>query len=220
VEVGILTDVSVDFSQDLKELHGQYKFAVDIAAAKVKLSGKSKSALLLTGLMSSTFAGGTVQSGTTRGIVGETATIPGTPYQITVANSATWVTDLGVMNFTQGIHLARVASAPATGQYSVAAGIYTFAAADTTQKVGISYEYTTTAGKTFSLSNALMGAGTPFILKQHNTYRSKGLGWMFNAVYIPKLAFALKAEAFTEVDVDFMMSADDNAVVMSQYQFE
>jgi hypothetical protein len=40
--------------------------------------------------------------------------------------------------------MVRVASGPATGQYSVAAGVYTFAAADTTKTVFIDFAYTAT----------------------------------------------------------------------------
>jgi hypothetical protein len=217
VPVGILSDISIDFSQDIKELHGQYKFAVDIATGAIKLSGKAKSAQILGGTVLSAFAGGTAATGSTLGVVGETAVIGSTPYQVTVANSATWVTDLGVIDFTAGKLLTRVASAPATGQYSVAAGVYTFAAADTTHSVGISYDYTVVGAKTVSLSNSLMGAGSGFILKQHNTYRTKGFGWKFYNVFIPKLGFNLKAEAYVDVDVDFMMSADDTGKVFDEY---
>jgi hypothetical protein len=217
VPVGILNDISIDFAQDIKELHGQYKFAVAIAGGSIKLTGKAKSAQILGGTVLSAFAGGTAATGSSTGVVGENGTIPGTPYQVTVANSATWATDLGVMNFTSGKLMTRVASAPATTQYSVAAGVYTFAAADTTNLVGISYDYTTTGGKTISLSNALMGEGTGFVLKQHNKSFSKAFGWKFYNVFIPKLGFNMKAEAFSDVDVDFMMSADDSGKVFDEY---
>lgn len=220
VPVGILSDISIDFAQDLKELNGQFKFAVDIAAGKVKLSGKAKSAQILGATVLSCLAGGTAATGATVGVVSEAGTIPATPFQVTVVNSATFVTDLGVYDTTAGKLLTRVASAPATGQYSVAAGVYTFSAADTTHRVQIGYDYTTVAGKTIHLSNGLMGAGTSFILKQHNYYRSQPLGWKFYAAYIPKLAFNLKSEAFTEVDVDLMFSADDNGDVFDQFSKE
>src|SRR5581483_11374955 len=71
------------------------------------------------------------------------AAIPATPYQITptVPSSGTWLADLGVVDIN-GNPYTRVASAPATGQYSVAAGVYTFAAADTGKTVYINFRYT------------------------------------------------------------------------------
>lgn len=69
----------------------------------------------------------------------EVRTIPGTPYQITPYR--TWLADNAV-SFTGGAALIKVPSAPATGQYAVDAnGVYTFAAADTTKSVSLSYSY-------------------------------------------------------------------------------
>ena len=69
----------------------------------------------------------------------EMGTVPATPYQITVAGSATFLADRGVTHL--GTPMTRVPSGPTTGQYAVneATGVYTFAAADTTFAVLISY---------------------------------------------------------------------------------
>lgn len=73
----------------------------------------------------------------------EAATIPASPYAVTVAQPyGNWASDGGV-TFANGTPLIPVPSAPAAGQYAVAAatGIYTFAAADTGKAVLISYGY-------------------------------------------------------------------------------
>jgi hypothetical protein len=76
--------------------------------------------------------------------------IPTTPFQITVANSASMSAgtpgvDLGVFNASTGIQMTRVAAGPTAGQYSFngATGVYTFSSADNVSavKVIISYEY-------------------------------------------------------------------------------
>lgn len=64
------------------------------------------------------------------------------PYQVTVANAANFVLDMGVIYQQTGIALVPVASSPAQGQYTVTnAGLYTFNAADTGLKIVISYGY-------------------------------------------------------------------------------
>jgi hypothetical protein len=73
-------------------------------------------------------------------VQGETVTIPTTPYQITALQAnGTWGQDDGLT--IAGVAGVPVASAPTTGQYSVSAGVYTFAAADTGKAVVLNYSY-------------------------------------------------------------------------------
>jgi hypothetical protein len=88
--------------------------------------------------------------------------IPISPYQITVANSATFASDLGVLNAGTGQLMQQVASGPVAGQYTVAAGVYTFSSADHTSgiSVKISYSYTTAgSGRTLTIANHIQGYG-------------------------------------------------------------
>jgi len=73
----------------------------------------------------------------------ETDIIPSTgPYQITVTNAANFKADLGVAYDPSGIALTKISSGtPASGQYKVSSGVYTFAAADANKAVTISYEW-------------------------------------------------------------------------------
>lgn len=62
--------------------------------------------------------------------VSETITVPSTsPYTATVTQAAAFSCDR-LVSYSSGTALERVTGAPALGQYSVSAGIYTFAAAD------------------------------------------------------------------------------------------
>lgn len=69
----------------------------------------------------------------------ESHVIPSTPFQVTVSGAATFLRDRGVTD--AGTPMTRVPSGPSTGEYSVneITGIYTFAAADATDTVLISY---------------------------------------------------------------------------------
>ena len=96
-----------------------------------------------------------------------TAAIPATPFTITptVPNSGIWSQDLGVLDAT-GVAYVRVASAPVSGQYSLANGVYTFAAADTGKTVYISYKYgaSSTTAKRQIMTNLPMNLAPRFRL--------------------------------------------------------
>ena len=162
-QVGVLKDVTLDISFDTKELRGSYTFPVDIAKAGGKIEGKAKFAQISGRLINEIIQGTLTTGATVIGSNNEAGTVPASPYAITVANTTGW-SDLGVYNVTNSKFMTRVASSPATGQYSAAAGVYTFAAADTTNKVQISYSYTSATANTVTLTNALMGSGTTYLI--------------------------------------------------------
>lgn len=218
VDVGILQDVAVDVDFTLKELRGAYQFPVDVARAGGKLSAKAKNASLTGALINAFLNGSTIATGMTLPAINEAAPIPTTPFTITVVNSATWVTDLGVYDVTAGIWLTRVASAPATKQYSVTAGAYLFAAADVAHVVWISYTYTSaTIGKTVSFSNSLMGAGANFQLFVMNVYKGQATGFKFYAAQFPKLGLGFKNEDYTEQDLDISLFANASGQIVDAY---
>lgn len=210
IPVGILQDCSLDVAFTEKELHGSLQFAVDVARGKGKISGKAKFASINAAIIAAVLAGSTTTTGTIAGALNEASVIPTTPFQITVVNSATWSSDVGVVDLTSGLVLTRVASAPATGQYSVAAGVYTFAAADTGHSVLISYAYTVASApnKTVAFTNPLMGSTNTYQLRLFNVYRSKPIGCLLWAVTLPKLSLPFKNEDHTIPEVDFSAYAD------------
>ena len=116
--------------------------------------------------------------------------------------------------------MTRVASSPATGQYSAAAGVYTFAAADTTNKVQISYSYTSATANTVTLTNQLMGSGTTYQISLWNTYKSKNVGVKLYAATLGKYSFSMPNEDFSEESLDFMGFSDANNDVISVYTTE
>ncbi len=79
-------------------------------------------------------------------VQGQAATIPASPYQITITPAGgSWSQDDGVA-YANGNEFAKVSGSPAVGQYSVIAdgngnGVYTFAAADTNQSILLSYSF-------------------------------------------------------------------------------
>jgi len=218
VNVGTLKDVSIDISRDVKELIGAKAFPEDVALGKGKITGKAKSGRIQAGLIAAILAGSTTATGQTGSSNNEIANVPATPYQITALNGATLVADGGVYDYTAGIWLKCVASAPATGQYSVSvAGVYLFAAADTTHQVGLYYTYTIATGNNIDLNNPLMGSTTIFKLNAFNTYGGKQFGYTLAAVIFPKLSLASKQDDHTEIDLEFQAFADSLDNVINVY---
>ena len=210
VEFGILQEASVDFSFTSKPLVGQFQLPVAMGRGVAKITGKAKFAELNGPVFNTLFfTSVTPVKGQDLWSYNEAGTIPTTPYQVTVVNSSTWSVDLGVKYAATGNPLTRVASAPATGQYSVAAGVYTFAAADTTLAVLISYTYTQTtsgSGSRFAITNPILGLSPTF---QIDFYQQNpnvvGAVWSFRlyACISTKLSIGSKLEDWIMPEFDF-----------------
>jgi hypothetical protein len=210
VQLGLLTDLSVDFSQEKILVYGQKKAAIDSYDGKLEIKGSAKCQQWGAQTYAALINGGTIATGSKIGILDEQFTVPTTPFQATVANGATFLEDLGVFNVTSGLYMSPVASGPTTGQYAYsAAGVYTFASADAGNVVRISYSYTAAAvGKTFSYVNALMGQSQQFILSAYNTNGTKKFGYRFGAALFDKLGVGWKLGAIGDASLSFQAIED------------
>lgn len=223
VQFGELQDSQVDISRDLKELIGQNQFPVAVAAGKGKVAIKAKFARINGQLLDTVFSGQGYTSGTLTAINNDTtgAAIPASPYQLTVTppGSGTFVRDLGVID-ANGLPMKCVASAPATGQYSVTSGgQYTFAAADTGKLVFINYTYTATSAnaKSVSFQNLPMGQTPIFGIDLSVGYAGKKVVWRFPQCVSGKLTFGTKQDDFTVLDLDIAAFADSTGRVFYEY---
>ncbi|WP_151765193.1 hypothetical protein [Acinetobacter soli] len=214
VEVGVLQSTSVDISYDLKELYGRGQFAVDAARGKGSIKCKATMGRINGALLNSIFFGGVVTEG---GITAVAQTINGeiitsTALTPVVPNSGTFAKDLGVTD-SKAIPLKRVASSPATGQYSVdeATGAYTFASADTGKTVFISFKYSATVAgaKSGIVSNLDMGYTPEFRTELFRDYKGKFFGMEFFRCVSNKLAFSSKQDDYDLPEFEFQPMADD-----------
>lgn len=206
VKFGALQDVSVDISFNAKKLYGSLQFPLAVGRGTGSINLKAKFANLSGQMLNAIFFGQTLANGivtNVEGLVG--VAIPATPFQITptVPSSGTWVADLGVVD-TTGIPYTRVASAPATGQYSVAAGVYTFAAADAAKLVLISYRYTATSAvaKNQTVRNLVLGFQPTFEAVLMVPYNNKVLTLRLPNCISSKLSIATKLEDFIVPDFE------------------
>jgi len=218
-QIGTLQDVSCDFSGDIKTLVGSNQFPDDAAVGEKKVSGKFSFGRIDPEMYNQVFFADTIATGTTNNQWNEAHAIPTTPFTITVAppSSGTFSSDLGVIYASgpnAGTRLSKVASGPTAGQYSVAAGVYTFAAADTALNVWISYQYTVTTGSTYQINNQPMGYGPIIGLDLLWGYESgyqgapNSLGIHLYAARINKLSMAAKNTDYTKPEMDFMAFAN------------
>lgn len=218
VMFGTLQDISVDISFDTKQLYGQLQFPVAVGRGKGKITGKAKFAQLNGALVNSVIFGQSVSNGILSDNYDTTgAAIPATPYQITptVPSSGTWSRDLGVIN-ASGVPMTRVASAPATGQYSVSAGVYTFAAADTGLTVFINYAYTATSttAKKSTVINAPMGYAPTFGCDLYDGYSGKNLALRLYSCISSKFTLTSKLDDFWIPEIDFDAFANSAGQVL------
>lgn len=216
VQFGTLQDVSGDISFEEKLLYGAYQFPVAIGRGKGKISFKAKAANILGSILGDLLLG----TGTSAGIKGVVqnfaAAVPGvSTYTITVAppSSGTFSNDLGVINASTGLPFKKVASAPTAGQYSVAAGVYTFNSGDANAAVLISYEYTATSTsgpKYGTFSNQLMGYSPFFKAALATSYQGKNFTLVLNQCMSSKLSLPFKNDDFTIPEFEFSAFADSS----------
>ena len=209
-----LQEGSLDFSGEPKMLYGQNSFPVAVGIGKRAVGVKVKPARVLANGWNTLFFGQTLNSGLVAMSTGGTASaIPATPFAVTVTppSSGVYAQDLGVIDWN-GSPMKRVASAPATGQYSVvtATGVYTFAAADTLKNVYISYQYTATVtgAQKQTVVNQPMGYAPTFRADLQVSYLGKFLTISLPQCMASKMSLGLKNEDFAVPEFEF--SAFDN----------
>lgn len=206
---GILQEVNVDFKGDLKKLFGQKQFPVAKARGKIDVTCKGKIALLDPGLFNQLYFGQTQVAGMTILAADEPQVCAGS---VTVTNSATFVTDYGVINADTGQQFTKVTAAPNAGEYSETSGVYTFNGSDSGANLFISYTYTdATRGTTITLNNQLMGYAPEFRAFLYNNFRNKLYGVELNSCTIGNLTIPTKQEDFwiSEIDFDAGVDASD-----------
>ncbi len=209
-EVGIIQNIKMTISGDIKELFGQKQWAIDSAVGKRSIKGTFEFAQMDNEFFNQCFFSDVISTGIVSVAYREQHTIPATPYTVTIAppSSGVYISDLGVINLTTGIPMTKVASVAATGQYSVntSTGVYTFDAADTTVAVAISYTFSqSTVGTTLTVANHAMGYGPILSLVIPLLYQG-----VENTVNLPNVRLG-KIDLATKLDDYAMLTTDFSA---------
>ena len=214
VQVGTMQTGSVDFSFDEKQLYGQRQFPVAQGRGKGKVTGKATFAQLNGTLINSLVFGQTLTSGLTavqNDVLG--TVLSGTSVTPTIPLSGTWASDLGVTS--NSVPFVQVASSPTAGQYSVTAGVYTFAAADSGKTVFINFAYTatSTSASKITIANGFMGYAPTFSLTLSVNYNGKNGTILLNQCTSSKFSMATKLDDFAIPEFDFAAMSDGNNVL-------
>ena len=216
VQFGVLQEVQISFDRTLKELMGQYQFAVDVAASGTKIVGSAKSADITANKFNDLFLGGTFTPASGIQDVANESHAAAASVAIAPPGSGTFSKDLGVILQSTSIPLTRVASAPTVGQYSVTepGGVYTFNAGQTGTLL-ISYEYTVTNLVTIPISNPLQGFSPSFEIHLQESYTSTAgivntLQFKLNACKSNKFDFNFKNQDHTIPDFAFQAFDDSS----------
>ena len=223
IPFGILQDFSLDISGSLKELFGQYRLPVAVGAGTMKVTGKAKNAKFTAALFNHVF-GETLLVGERLVSFNEAGTIDKSAYTVNVAQKATFLYDLGVTWGANGVTSGAgadgqpfkcAATATGTGVYSVSSGVYTFASADASKLVKISYLYSTAAapGANFVINNQLLGTAPVFSIVFNGRYAGKQSTFELPQVISNKLTLATKLEDWTIPEFDFACFCDVNGVL-------
>lgn len=218
-EFGLLQNCSIDFTRDVKELFGEGQFPAVVATGMSRITGRAAHGRIYGALYANAFFGETVAAGSIALADNEVQTIPSIGYPtIDVDNDADWTDDLGVYFSATGQRLKFVDAAPAAGEYSVAAGTYTFAAGDVGKVVKISYLYdSASAGKKFTINNQPMGVTPSFKLVLFNPGRtqrgSAPFSLVLNACTSTKLTLPTRLGEFALPEFDFSGYADESEVI-------
>jgi hypothetical protein len=208
-QFGTLQEVQLDISFTVKELTGQFQAPAALARGALKITGKAKAARITAANFNNVFFGQTLSTGNTLTQLNEVGIVPAaSAYTVQVANHATFTADLGVAYEATGAMLTPVPASPATGQYTVSGGVYTFSAGDANAALMFTYTYVTTTGTSLSLTNMLMGSAPTFKLILNEQYQGKLLNLQLNSVLSPKLSLAFKNEDFMIPEFDFQAAAD------------
>lgn len=209
---GALQDVSVDFSGDIKQLFGQYQYALDVARGKAKIEWKAAAGNIDVNFYNTIFFDETLETGDQlKQVFNETGTVPAmSTYTITVSHGADFYMDLGVYVVSTGLPLQQVAASPATGQYTVSAvGVYTFNSAQASVPVLINYLYEeSAAGGSLEITNQLMGQAPRFQLVLSQLYDSKQFTLILYSNVAEKLSMPLKQDDYLISEINGQAMAD------------
>lgn len=218
---GIMQEGSIDFSFSNKPLYGQYQYAQAVGRGTGKVSGKVKYARIFGRQLNDLLFGTSTATGFLQIAQNEAGVVPAsTPWQITVANSETFDTDLGVF-YATGQAFQKVASSPTIGEYSVNSdGEYTFSTTDAGKAVLISYSYTSTGTapqQKTTIANPLLGVQPTFQIMFTTQYNGALTTIKMLQCISNKFSFQTKLEDWTipELDFDCFCDASNNLMTYS-----
>ena len=160
VKFGIIQDVTLDFSFDMTELHGQKQFAVKLARGKAKATWKCKAAQLKGKVINDIFFNGT-STALTQDLTAldELHNVSGVASNktVTVTHADTFLGNILVDKSDVPLIPVPAATALTANHYHVANGVYEFHSSNASDSDAFTYLYLATI-----TDEAVTVAGTPY----------------------------------------------------------
>jgi hypothetical protein len=217
----VLQDFTLSFDSTVKRLMGSNIFPRAIGVGEGKVSAKIKLAKFDAGLWQLRWG---EPAGTTTGQTlmadDESHTIPAaTPFTvpITPPTGGTFSKDWGVRYGDTNLPLTAVTSGPTTGQYSLSGSTYTFATADASRPIVISYEYTVTTGATLKMLSHPQGQVALSSLRYQGYYGGRLVGVFIGNCVGTTINIPSKMGDFGIPEIDFECFADASGNVATLY---
>jgi hypothetical protein len=212
---GTLQDSEIDIKFELKQLHGQNQFAVAVGRGKGQITGKAKLGDIRAAFLETLIFGVSGSNGIVGAVYDTVGAAAAASVVVTPPSSGTWAADLGVINSVTGREMKRVASAPTTGQYSVTAGTYTFAAADVGVVMYINYRYTATSttARQMNITNLPMGYAPSARIDFYGPYQGKSAVLTLNNCISDGFKLGSKNDDFTVPEMGFTAFANQAGII-------
>lgn len=213
-----VSGMTVDVNETDADLRGDGPDIIDSFVSEREVTGQITLSDFSTSLIAAVTSGVAVTPGSKIGAQ-HAATIPTTPFQITVTQGATFADDLGVINLTDGKPMVRDATASATNVYSVntTTGVYTFNTADAADSVLIMYRYTAaTTDTTAKIAKATSSTAAKFALHCYASKAGKTWGMVVPAARLPGISAAFKRDGWSDITIKWkaVLSATDELFYM------
>lgn len=216
-QFGVAQDIAVDFKRDIKKLHGQNQFPVDVSAGMASITGKVTNGTLNGRAFNDLLIGGTLSTGQLPNQVNETMTMTTGTVTYTSTNGAGYVTDLGIYGATDGVPLVKVSTGTSPvgiGNYSVSTlGVYAFSSLDARTSLYASYLYSTVGGQQVAMSNQPMGRTGGFTSVVALLWGTEKATISFNNCISSDFGFATKLDDYTKPTFGFEAACDANDIL-------
>jgi hypothetical protein len=223
VVLDTVTGITLDITEEDADLWGPGLDILDSFPTQRTVSGQITCSAFSTSLLYALTNGVTVAANRPIGYTHQ-ATIPTTPFQITVpltAPTRSFTTDLGVINLTNGVQMTAESTATASNVYAVdsGTGTYTFNTADSGDSVLIYYRATpsTADGKTAEIAVPSTVSAPKYGLHCYRTLAGKSWGIYVPAARIPKLGASFKRDTWGEVTLEWKATLDANNKLFYAY---
>jgi len=215
IRIGALKGVVLNVSFAHSYPSSQLAFRFNAGDAGKTVTGNARTGWLNGYLFNQIMFGQELQTGSRHVTTGASQAVPASPHQITPTppGGGSFAVDMGVVSGTTGLPLRKVTGSPATGQYSEAAGVYQFAAADEAALVAISYLYDLAGGSKLTMGNKFKVDSPTFVLVLSGSYNGKQMTVQLNRCITKAVALPTVVDRFMIMDFDFEALADSAGTV-------